>query len=134
MPSWLLSRVHFEFQRSGEFAIIGRAQLVQGRFCVGNRQGQTQRKIVSCDQQIKAFADDVTEWVRTENLSEDLTRVFGIPAEKESKTNVHVNAGKIDYIRDLSFWFRPKELEALYAANPIWAGIEKEVYGELLTL
>lgn len=44
------------------------------------------------------------------------------------------NVGKIEYVRDLRFWFTRSELEGIYEANPIWAGLEEKVYGDLLTV
>jgi hypothetical protein len=33
------------------------------------------------------------------------------------------------YIRDPEFWFTPDELSSLYRANPVWAEMERQVYG-----
>jgi hypothetical protein len=45
-----------------------------------------------------------------------------------------VNATTLDYIKDPAFWFTQAEVDALYAANPLWARIEAQCYGGLLHL
>jgi hypothetical protein len=42
------------------------------------------------------------------------------------------NSSAIDYVRDLAFWIKPTELQALYDANPVWASLERQVYGSLI--
>jgi hypothetical protein len=45
-----------------------------------------------------------------------------------------VNPTTLDYVKSLGFYFTAEELSGLYAANPKWAAMEREVYGELLSV
>jgi hypothetical protein len=80
----------------------------------------------------------VERWLRAEQLTEDvLSLLFDLGAlSDEAVARVkgvgRVNAG--DYDRELDHWFTSGQLEQLYRRNPIWAGLERRLYGELLRL
>lgn len=133
LPSWLLSRVHFEAGRHGDRAAPSREQLCQGLFPNPTRKTGAITQI-SADRQIGHFADEITDWIRTESLREDLQRVFNLSPGRDGLSIVSLNETKLRYIKALDFWFTPRELAGLYEANPIWAAIEKQVYGDILTL
>lgn len=131
LPSWLLSRVHFEVQRYGHAAVVSRAVLCSGRFRpVPKGVAKPLRK---ADQELARYAPGVTHWLRTEHLAEDVGRAFGVEVPPRGGRD-KLNATTLDYIKDVAFWFTGEELAALYAANPLWAGIERQVYGGLMTL
>lgn len=121
LPSWLLSRVHYESNRTG--VVPTREQFITGRFL--ERSGF----VNAAESMIKRYnTPPVDEWIRVEHMTDDMVRIFGIdPSEM-----LHVNEGKIDYVRSLSFWFTEDELRGLYEANPTWAELEKKAYGDLL--
>ncbi|PYF11819.1 hypothetical protein C8J30_102129 [Rhodobacter viridis] len=123
LPAWLLSRVHYEVNRTKGAVCPKREQLLRGEFL--ERNGA----LNSVENVMRRFnRPTVDEWVRVENMEEDLKRIFALPDLKL----IHANEGKIEYVRNLSFWFTPEELRELYAANPTWASIERRVYGKLL--
>ncbi|ODM44550.1 hypothetical protein [Cereibacter johrii] len=132
LPYWLLSRVHFELQRAGDAALVTRAQLRDGKF--RSRPGPEGKtgKLASADDMITNFASDVTHWMRTEHLMEDMARVFPLPPDVPLK-EVRENSGKIGYVKDIRFWFTRPEINNLYEKNPVWAQIERSVYGDLLS-
>jgi len=135
LPNWILSRVHFEVQRSGLNGSVSRNALVQGRFRNRKTPGNSkQMRLVSADEQLAQFAPAVTDWVRSEEMIPDLARVLGFDSTKVAERRERVNAGQIEYIRDLSFWFTPRELDRLYQSNPVWAELERKVYGDLVSL
>ena len=44
-----------------------------------------------------------------------------------------VNArNRSSYSRSLDSWFTSVDLEAIYSANPLWASLERQIYGDLL--
>lgn len=135
LPHWLLSRVFFEVQRRGEAALPRRADLLRGVFLQPARgpRGPVM-KPVSADAMLRPYAAEVTEWLRCEHLRADLSRAFGLPPDHPALAARDENETATAYPRDLGFWFTPSELQALYARNPLWAGIERQVYGGLLTL
>jgi hypothetical protein len=80
----------------------------------------------------------VTQWIRTEFLADDLIAVFSRYLDF-SKINIHeqikiTNAVPVKYITDLAFFFTPAELSRLYEQNPVWAALEKKVYGEIVRI
>lgn len=135
LPNWILSRIHFEVQRSGLDGSVSRNALVQGRFRNRHKPGNSKlMRLVSADEQLMQFAPAVTDWVRSEELIPDLARTLGFDSAKVAERRERVNAGRIEYIRDLSFWFTPRELDRLYQSNPAWAELERKVYGDLVSL
>ncbi|WP_420024591.1 hypothetical protein ACN9JG_22020 (plasmid) [Cereibacter azotoformans] len=133
LPHWLISRVHFELQRSGDRALVTRAQLREGKFRARPVQEGKPGKLSSADEMILSYAPYVTDWLRTENLMEDIARVFPLQPDMPLK-EIRENKGKIDYVKDIRFWFTQADLNNLYEKNPAWARIEQSVYGGLLSL
>lgn len=131
LPLWLLSRVHFEVQRYGAPAVVGREVLCSGRFRPVPRG--VPKPLRRADDELARYAGEVTRWLRTEHLAADVGAAFGITVPPR-KARARVNATQLDYIRDPAFWFTQADLDRLYAANPLWAGIEAECYGGLLRL
>ena len=131
LPHWLLSRVHFEVQRYGHAAVVSRKVLCSGRFRPVP-QGNP-KPLRRADEELARYAPGVTHWLRTEHLAEDIPAAFGIELPPR-KAGARINATTLDYIKDAAFWFTAEELAGLYAANPLWAGIERLAYGGLMTL
>ena len=136
LPAWILSRVHFEIDRSGPAAGVTRKQLALGRFRTGAaaRGASPQSRISSADQALRGYAAEVTDWVRTEHLDLDLQRVFGWKSPPPRPVDEKANSNRIPYVRDLAFWFTARDLARMYEANPLWAEVEQRVYGDLFTL
>lgn len=134
LPTWLLSRIHFELQRHGPRAIFIREHMVQGKFKVVNwRTGDKSRdKLFHADRVIETCSPDVTNWIRMENMQEDIEKAFGIKGQDELISR-RTNDTTLQYVKNPRFWFTKEELAMIYDANPIWAGIERAVYGDLLT-
>jgi hypothetical protein len=81
------------------------------------------------------MAYPVTHWIRTEELAADFETVFsryldfaGIDLSLEFR---RTNTNEMNYIRDVAFYFTRAEVAALYRANPLWAEVERKVYGSL---
>jgi hypothetical protein len=127
LPGWLLSRVHDEKARSPHL-VVTREMFALGRFY--RLDGQ----VMCADDLMQRYtAHPVAHWIRTEHFAEDFSSVFsryldlsGVDLASESK---RANPNPMNYIRDPEFWFTPDELAALYRANPVWAAIERQVYG-----
>ena len=134
LPYWLLSRIHFEAQRSQAAGLVPRHLFVKGYYREAPGPNKTPSRPRLADERITFYAAGVTDWVRTEHLQADLTNVFGLTAKNFPAKISRINIGKIDYVRELSFWFTARELRELYKSNPIWAALEEEIYGNLLTL
>ncbi len=131
LPLWLLSRVHFEVQRYGAPAIVAREVLCSGRFRPVPKG--VVKPLRRADDELGRFADGVTHWLRCEHLAQDMGAAFAMPVPPRAG-HARVNATTLDYIKDPAFWFTQAEVDALYAANPLWARIEAQCYGGLLKL
>jgi hypothetical protein len=138
LPAWILSRVHFEIARSGPEAGVTRKQLVLGKYRTGAPTAAQEKapnsRLSSADQALRGYLAEVTDWVRTEELAEDLQRVFGWTAAPPRPPEAKANKNRIPYVRDPAFWFSRRDLARMYAANPLWAALELRLYGDLLTV
>jgi hypothetical protein len=129
LPAWLLSRIHFEYHRSPQFRVT-REMFTAGQFF------ESSGFLSKADSYAKKYSHpEVTHWIRTERLAEDLQSTFseyldlsGIDIASQLRRG---NVTQIRYIPEIEFYFTKDEVQALYDANPIWAGIERKVYGQL---
>jgi hypothetical protein len=80
----------------------------------------------------------IDHWLRLEHLREDfLDFVAGLvtvtPEQRRSVLELPP-ADVASYDRDLRRWFTAGQLHTLYEANPRWAALERELYGDLIDL
>jgi hypothetical protein len=128
LPDWILSRVHFEAQRPPHH-IATREMLVNGKFFENNGH------INSADTYVIRYDNPrVDRWIRVENIIDDLSNAIGVETSKLGAVLGRENEGKIDFIKEKSFWFTNSELKNLYEKNPRWAEIELKLYGSLLSI
>jgi hypothetical protein len=85
-------------------------------------------------------ATRIDRWLRAERLEQDVLALLGELGElgeldsavRAIVTSVGaVNVGSYDHRRGAAF--TPAQIAALYERNPVWAGIERSVYGDLQT-
>lgn len=123
LPGWLLSRVHFEAARPPKKLVVTREMLVRGEFFESSGYHH------KADNMIRKYNNpEVDQWIRIENLRDDLSNFFGFDVGEVPR----VNETKINYIKNLDFWFTPDEIRRLYEQNPVWASIERKAYGDTL--
>lgn len=130
LPGWLLSRVHFEYIRppihpgpARDMQVPTRDMLVRGEFF--EYSGYHHK----ADNMIRQYDNpSVDHWIRIEHLHEDLSAFFGFDVGEVPR----INETRVDYIKNLDFWFTPDEIAQLYEHNPIWAAIERKAYGNTL--
>jgi hypothetical protein len=91
------------------------------------------------DNRLALYTDDarfsIDRWLRMERLPDDflefvseLTEVT--PEQRERVSQLPpVNAHEYDH--ELGTWFTPEQIERMYERNPVWAGLEEELYGGL---
>ena len=95
-------------------------------------------EVGKADNHAAMFADcPVHRWLRTEHLREDFVACFGDilgPAAAKAcrKLDRKVNQTRLRYVERLDFYFTSAEQRRLYEANPVWAQVERELYGGLL--
>jgi hypothetical protein len=128
LPEWILSRIHFEAQRPPHH-IATREMLVNGRFFENNGH------INSADTYISRYNNPLVDhWIRVEHIISDLSTAIGIEPSKLEAVMGRENKGKMDFIKEISFWFTDGELKNLYQRNPQWAEIEFQLYGSLMSI
>lgn len=130
LPNWLLSRVYFEFQRSG--LIPTREMFVRGQFYDINGVAS------NADYHAGGYSPGVTRWIRTEHLVEDFVSAFSphvdLAGVDAAALFTRRNATAYPHVKRLEFYFTQAELDGLYATNPVWAGLEAAIYGGLARL
>ena len=133
LPWWILSRVHYEAARPPH-RCASRAMLCRGEYY------EQDGSVNQADAQVARLAGHPVErWIRLEHLAEDFVAQFegllGPPVRRAARRlRKVVNPTALDYLKSLEFYFTATELEGLYAANPAWAEMERQVYGDLLRL
>ena len=134
LPHWILSRIHYEASRP-PYLCATREMLCRGEFF-----GELGDVGKADDFAAYYAAGKVERWVRTEHLAEDFERHFGdmleAPLARAAVRRLRkiVNGARLNYVRSPGFYFTAAELDALYEANPVWAALERELYGDTLSL
>jgi len=78
----------------------------------------------------------VDHWIRLECLADDSLKIMSnfvtITSEQEATVRAMQPSNTGDYDRNLSQWFSHDDLRRVYKNNPVWADIERQVYGNTL--
>jgi len=130
LPYWIISRVKYEEARSGHLAT---REMYKGGL-VYEQDGS----VYKANRLINFYTlRKVDYWIRVEYLAEDFYRCFGRYLDVVSRisgdefsTIINSTGGDAR----LDTWFGEGDLERLYSSNPIWAQLEMELYGNLLTI
>jgi hypothetical protein len=94
------------------------------------------------DTRIQLFTDNgrfrIDRWLRAEALDEDfldfVSAFTDVTDERRQQVRELGPVNAHEYDHELGNWFDAALIERMYAANPIWAAIEREVYGGLYRL
>jgi hypothetical protein len=132
LPAWVLSRAH-QINRRGlapeyrPMPMESPHQLAESSFP---------------DYRLSTFTDDgrleIDRWLRVETLADDFLAFISelrevTDAEREMVSG-HAGVNELDYDHELSHWFTAEQIRRLYRNNPVWAGIERSLYAELVEL
>jgi hypothetical protein len=77
----------------------------------------------------------IDHWIRTEHLVDDFLEFIAAYADVTPDRRLaaaslrQVNAHEYDH--NLASWFTPRQITRMYERNPAWAGLERDLYGEL---
>jgi hypothetical protein len=91
------------------------------------------------DSRLELFTDEgrirIDRWLRTDFMTEDflafISEFADVTGERKRQVEEIGPVNTHDYDKDVSKWFTPDLIERMYAANPIWARLEREIYGDL---
>jgi hypothetical protein len=129
LPYWMESRIRYEAARSGQPVL--REMYVQGRFfdAVGNES--------FADKTLYKFTErKVNHWIRMEYMIDDFYKAFSNYLDVRTVVKPSDFAEKLNVTEGdphLDIWFTKSEIGQLYASNPGWAAVEKDLYGTLLS-
>ena len=123
LPAWIISRVCYEAHRSPHH-LASREMIETGHFF------ENDGKINSGDTYLREYRyPRVDNWLRCEHLAEDISEVFNLSFE-DVQRNLQLKNQTVKISKTL-FWLTVGELKRLYESNPLWAELEKELYGDL---
>ena len=126
LPAWLMSRTTYEASRA-PYRIATRAMIESGQFF------ENDGTVNHADAYLRNYSRPrVDAWLRSEHLAVDIAKAFGLP-ESDIRTHLKV-ANRSEKVDDPAFWFTQQQIAALYAQNPLWAALERELYGDLVSL
>ncbi len=133
LPMWLLSRIHYEASKP-PYRSVTREMLCAGRYFENAGDSYAADNYL-----VQYVSPPVDRWIRHEHMAQDFALAFGDVLHKRlpaalRRLGVQVNATPMPYIKDPSFYFTAKELRGLYDANPLWATLEEELYGDLIRI
>ena len=91
------------------------------------------------DTRIKLFTDDgrfrIDRWLRAEALDEDfmafISEFTDVTVEKRQQVAALGPINAHDYDHEIATWFGPDLIELMYERNPVWAALERQVYGDI---
>ena len=132
LPHWLLSRVHYEASRPPHHCAT-RDMVREGRYF------EQSGEIVAADTLLQHYVcpENPQRWIRVEHLAADFREAFSgvlgprMPAAEWQVRRVR-NPTRIRYLEAVEFHFTNEDLAALYDANPVWASLERKLYGDTL--
>jgi len=77
----------------------------------------------------------IDRWIRMEHLAEDfmgfVSDLTDVTSEQRNTALQLPLVNTHDYDHELASWFTPEQVERMYERNPVWAGLEQELYGGL---
>jgi hypothetical protein len=80
----------------------------------------------------------VERWLRMEHLAEDfadfLAEVTEVTTEDRERIASFSRVNTLDYDHEVANWFTAEQVKQLYLNNPTWAGVERQVYGDVALL
>jgi hypothetical protein len=93
-------------------------------------------KADDCLMQYQAFGRQVSVWLRMEHLFDDLLQFINEhirPVTPEFRRQLLAvrTKGQRSYNHNVDAFFTPDQIAELYATFPIWAAVERKVYGSL---
>jgi hypothetical protein len=91
------------------------------------------------DTRIQLYTDEgrfgIDRWLRVESLSEDFLSFisdFGeVSDERRRQVDDLQPVNAHEYDHEIENWFNAEQIEMLYNRNPLWAALERKVYGDL---
>jgi hypothetical protein len=130
LPTWLLSRAHHATRR-GRYPDYKPLPMESPR---------EMAESTLPDQRLSEFTGGgrfgIDRWIRMESLTEDFLAFiseFTDPSEEERARVVDLGrVNVLQYDHEIEHWFDEEQIREMYRRNPIWAGVERKRFGNLL--
>jgi hypothetical protein len=130
LPHWILSYTVFKAKRG----------LAPHHTPLPMDSPRQMAESIAPDRSLVSYLDrgprSIDVWFRVERLAEDFLAFVEELTEVEAKRRrlilTHRRLNDQSYDRKLSHWFTEELIAQMYESNPLWAWIEREVYGDTL--
>jgi len=80
----------------------------------------------------------VDRWLRMEQLAVDfagfLAELTDVSDDDRARISGFAPVNALEYDHEVANWFTPEQVDQLYERNPIWADVERRVYGGVTKL
>ena len=132
LPNWVLSRVHYEASRP-PYLCATRDMVCRGAYF--EQTGDVFTADILLHEYV--FPEHTQKWIRVEHMLDDFRAAFmdeigaRMPAAEWQLRRVR-NPTQIRYLEAVEFHFSQADLVVLYDANPLWASLERTLYGSTL--
>jgi hypothetical protein len=130
LPSWLLSRAHHATKR-GRYPDYKPLPMESPR---------EMAESTLPDQRLSEFTGRgkfaIDRWIRAESLTDDflafISEFTDLSAEERERVLELGRINVLEYDHEVGHWFGEDQIREIYRRNPMWAGVERELYGGLL--
>jgi hypothetical protein len=130
LPAWILSASHHK-ARAGIHPEFRPLPMASAEEMAENTEGSGALWWMTEGGQI-----GIDRWLRTEHLQEDvLSLLEDVGAVGPGVARLVGAVGRrnaANYDHDLATWFSAAQIRQMYERNPLWAGIERSAFGNLL--
>jgi hypothetical protein len=94
------------------------------------------------DSRIAIFTDrgrfEIDQWLRMEQLADDflafISRFTEVTDEQRERVLSLPPVNTHEYDHEIASWFTDEQVERMYERNPVWASLERAVYGDLYAI
>jgi hypothetical protein len=132
LPSWTLSwaqhRARLSQRPDGSPVMMNSPQ----------QMVEVPRADMRLDALIGGGAFPVDRWLRMEHLAEDfadfLAELIDVTEEDRRRMASFAQVNALEYDHEVANWFTPQQVSRLYENNPVWAAVERRVYGGFVAL
>jgi hypothetical protein len=91
------------------------------------------------DDRLRLYTDEgrftIGRWIRMEQLVDDfldfISEFTQVTAERRDAVRAVPMVNAHEYDHEITSWFTPAQIVRMYEHNPVWAGVERDVYGDL---
>jgi hypothetical protein len=130
LPHWLLSYTMFKTKRG----------LAPHHTPLPMDSPRQMAESIAADRNLVNYLDrgprTIDIWLRVERLAEDflafVEELTDVDADRRRLVLARPRENERPYDRELSHWFSDDFVVRMYESNPLWAWIEREVYGDTL--